>query len=346
MRKKIFLIAGGTGGHIFPAIALTEVNKNFNYFFLLDKRTEKIIKGRNLNYFKIISSKININFFLPINILKILIGFLQSILIFKKYKPDLVIGFGGYTSIPSIFAARALNIKIIIHEQNAIMGRTNRILSGLTKNIAVTYKNTKYADKTSIYTGIPVRLKKSYKRSRSKKIRLLIVGGSQGAHIFSNLIPKIISQLNKTTKKKIALVQQVRKEDKVYLYKKYKKMKINFKLNEFFDDIYLEYSQCDLIFSRCGASTLSEIELFKKFSVLFPLPSAMNNHQYFNAVEFSKNNNCIIVNEREINLPNLSKKIEKHILLNKNSYKLEENNKTQKESSFANLVKKILAENV
>ena len=160
MRSKVFLIAGGSGGHLFPAISLTETDKTFDYYFLIDHRIEKIIRKKKLKYFKIFSSSLKINPLLPIMLAKIILGFLQSLFIFIKHKPNIVVGFGGYTSIPSILAAKILKIKILIHEQNAVMGKTNRLLSYLTKNIALTFKNTKYAKNYSIHTGIPVRPKK------------------------------------------------------------------------------------------------------------------------------------------------------------------------------------------
>merc|ERR1711991_64008 len=153
-------------GHLFPAIALAQNDEDFEYFFLLDKRTEQIAKKKKLKYFKILSSPIKLNFSLPSSLLKIFIGFVESILVLLKHKPDLVIGFGGYTSIPSILAARILKIEIIIHEQNAIMGRTNRLLSYLTNNIALTFQNTIYAKKSAIYTGIPIRKKRKYKAKK------------------------------------------------------------------------------------------------------------------------------------------------------------------------------------
>ena len=145
-------------------------------------------------------------------LVKIILGFLQSLLLFIKHKPKIVVGFGGYTSIPSILAAKILKIKILIHEQNAVMGKTNRLLSYLTKNIALTFKNTKYAKNCSIHTGIPVRPKKKA-NSKSKLKRIFVVGGSQGAKIFSKLVPKLIENLSSRSKKKLIVVQQVRKED-------------------------------------------------------------------------------------------------------------------------------------
>ena len=299
MRSKVFLIAGGSGGHLFPAISLTETDKTFDYYFLIDHRIEKIIRKKKLKYFKIFSSSLKINPLLPIKLAKIILGFLQSLFIFIKYKPNIVVGFGGYTSIPSILAAKILKIKILIHEQNAVMGKTNRLLSYLTKNIALTFKNTKYAKNYSIHTGIPVRPKKRA-NSKSKLKRIFVVGGSQGAKIFSKLVPKLIENFKQQIKKKLIVVQQVRKEDIELTINSYKEMKIKSIIENFFDDIYDQLNKADLIISRCGSSTLAEIELYNKFSVLFPLPSATNNHQYYNAVEFKKNNQCIICDEREL----------------------------------------------
>ncbi len=343
MRKKIFLIAGGTGGHLFPAIALSEIDNNFEYYFLLDHRTEKFIRGKKLNYFKVQSSVIKINLLLPIYLIKIVYGFLQSIRIFLKYKADLVVGFGGYTSIPSILAAKLLKIKIIIHEQNAVMGKTNRILSYLTNNVAITFPNTKYAKDCAVFTGIPVRSIKQKPVVNSKIKRLFIIGGSQGAQIFSTLIPKIISNFSDINKKNIFIVQQVRGVDQKSTAAVYNKMKIKFLIKEFFDDIYNQFNKADLIISRCGASTLAEIELYKKSSILFPLPSAMDNHQYYNANEFQKNNPCLIFDEKVLDITTeISKKIEKFIFINQNSHKIKTIKKTSQKKSLSNLVRKII----
>ena len=154
MGSKVFLIAGGSGGHLFPAISLTETDRTFDYYFFIDHRIEKIVRKKKLKYFKIFSSSLKINPLLPIMLAKIILGFLQSLIIFIKHKPNIVVGFGGYTSIPSILAAKVLKIKILIHEQNAVMGKTNRLLSYLTKNIAITFKNTKYAKNCSLIIRI------------------------------------------------------------------------------------------------------------------------------------------------------------------------------------------------
>ena len=274
---------------------------------------------------------------------KIILGFLQSLFIFIKYKPNIVVGFGGYTSIPSILAAKILKIKILIHEQNAVMGKTNRLLSYLTKNIALTFKNTKYAKNYSIHTGIPVRPKKEA-NSKSKLKRIFVVGGSQGAKIFSKLVPKLIENLSSRSKKKLIVVQQVRKEDIELTINSYKEMKIKSIIENFFDDIYDQLNKADLIISRCGSSTLAEIELYNKFSILFPLPSSTNNHQYYNAVEFKRNNQCIICDEREPNLKKISMEIEK-IVFKKKLHKIESSKKLNRKLSLLNFIKKIIVKN-
>tara|TARA_B100000963_G_scaffold246415_1_gene215791 strand:+ start:458 stop:1498 length:1041 start_codon:yes stop_codon:yes gene_type:complete len=345
MRSKVFLIAGGSGGHLFPAISLSESNKIFDYYFLIDDRIEKIIKKKKLKYFKIFSSSLKFSPLLPINLAKIILGFLQSLLIFIKHKPLLVVGFGGYTSIPSILAAKILKIKIIIHEQNAVMGKTNRFLSYLTKNIALTFKNTKYAKNCSVHTGIPVRKKKKKLQSKSKLKRIFVVGGSQGAKIFSKLIPKIIKNFSSSSKKHLIVVQQVRKEDIELTINSYKEMQIKSIIKNFFDDIYYQLDRADLIISRCGSSTLAEIELYNKFSVLFPLPSATDNHQHSNAVEFKKNNQCLICDENKFNFKKISKEIEK-IVFKKKLHKIESSRKKLNHKlSLLNFIRKIIVEN-
>lgn len=320
-KKKIFLVAGGTGGHLFPAIALSKYNKNFDYHFILDFRTEPLALKNNLKYNRIVSSNLNLTLYLPISILKIIFACIQSFIILVKHKPSLVVGFGGYTTVPTLLIAKILNIKIVLHEQNAIMGKANRFLSKFAKRVALTYKNTKFKTSNSVYTGIPIR-RNEKKKLRNKYKTILIVGGSQGAKVFSTIIPKIIRGLNDKLKKNLYIIQQVRKNEKRNIENIYKKMNIRFEVKYFFNDIYNEYNKSDIIISRCGSSTLAEIEIFRIFSVLFPLPSAMDNHQYLNALEFRKNNQCIIADENNLNIINISKIIEKKISNTKKSNKM------------------------
>ena len=298
--KNIFLVAGGTGGHLFPAVAVAQRDKTKNFIFVVDKRVEKILKKYKVKNFVVSSSKFNKNIFrLILAVFKILYGTFQSVLLIKKYKPKLVVGFGGYTSIPTILAAKIFNIQTLIHEQNAIMGKTNRLLSKISNKTAISFNSTKYAKKDAIFTGVPIRVFKKKKIKKDKK-RVLVLGGSQGAKIFSQIIPKVLIGIKQEYLKNLMIVQQTRKEDKTILESTYNKLNVKCTVKEFFDDVQNEIYNSDIVIARCGASTLAEIEYCKKFSLLFPLPTAMDDHQLENAKQFKKKNDCQIYNQNNI----------------------------------------------
>ncbi len=338
MNKVIFFVAGGTGGHLFPAIAVSQSFENSQSHFLIDKRTEKILLGKNLKYHVISSGKLEKSLYkIPFSIIKIFYGFIYSFYLIIKLKPSLIVGFGGYTSIPTILAAKVLNKKILIHEQNSIMGKTNRFLSKISTKIAITYKNTIFAHKSAIFSGIPIRnFKVKKKINKNNKKTVLIFGGSQGAKIFSEIIKNIILLMDKSLLKKIYIVHQVKKEDLKSMENFYQSLNVKFKLRSFFTNIYEEMNDSDLIISRCGASSLAEIEFFKKFSILIPLPSSANNHQYYNAVEFKKNNYCEIIDQSNINNDKLVKIINSNLFEKKNKQ-----NKQKRKTKKMSLVKVI-----
>ena len=339
--NKVFLVAGGSGGHLFPALSVFEQLKDYDTLILTDKRTEKYLKKLDMKYKKIFTARLKINIFLIFNLLKLFLSILDNIRIILKRKPDIIIGFGGYTSIPTIIAAKILNKKIIIHEQNAVMGKTNRILSKLADIVAITFPRTKFAPKNAIYTGIPLRKKKKISNLKTNKKRIFIVGGSQGAKIFSEIIPELLKNFDKSLLKKLIIVQQARDDDLEQIKKKYKSLKVEHEIEEFFYNIYEQYYNADLIICRCGASTLAEIEIFSKPCLLFPLPSSMNNHQYYNAKEFKKNNTCFILDENNLSVKSLSQKVENLIFLGKKKKKLYSIESNIQKISFTDLMKRV-----
>ena len=167
INKKIFLVAGGTGGHLFPAIAVAQRDKKNEYFFIIDNRVEEYLKKFDFKYSIISSSRLEKNFFkIPLVFPKIFLGILKSIYLIYKFKPSLIIGFGGYTSIPTILAAKILRIKTLLHEQNALMGRTNRLLSRLCDSLAVGFKKYKIFQKKThtIQAHLQGYLRKKYSK--------------------------------------------------------------------------------------------------------------------------------------------------------------------------------------
>lgn len=339
--NKVFLVAGGSGGHLFPALSALDQLKDYDNLILTDKRTEQYLKKLGVKYRKIITARLQVDIFLIFNLIKLFYSILDNILIILKKKPDIIIGFGGYTSIPTLIAAKILKKKIIIHEQNAIMGKTNRMLSKIADIVAVTFPKTKFAPDNAIYTGMPLRKKKKITNFKTEKKRIFIVGGSQGAKVFSRIIPESLKKFDESLLNKLIIIQQARDDDLEEVKKKYQTLNVEHKVEKFFYNIYEEYYNADLIVCRCGASTLAEIDIFSKPCLLFPLPSSMNNHQYCNAKEFEKNNICFILDENNLSAESLSKKIVKLIFLEKKKKKLYNNRKNIQKISFTDLMKRV-----
>ncbi|MFQ3360517.1 MAG: undecaprenyldiphospho-muramoylpentapeptide beta-N-acetylglucosaminyltransferase [Alphaproteobacteria bacterium] len=323
--KKIIIVAGGSGGHVFPSIAVIDelIDSSFEILMITDKR--------GLNYknlfpnitIRVIESdtpfgKNNLKKILFL--FKIIPGLLLSFWILLKFSPRLIIGFGGYPSFPPIMIAYLLRIPIIIHEQNLIMGRANRFLGNLAKKILISQKDTKnilpkHYNKT-LLVGNPIRKEICRLRSthaplyeHTNKFNILIFGGSQGASIFSNLIPLSLSLLPSELRSNINIVQQVVKKDLSLLEEKYKELSIPAKIETFFDNLPLYMHEADIIISRAGATSIDEFRVIGKPSILIPLSHSIDNDQYINAKKLENDGACILVEEKDLNEKFLSNQI-------------------------------------
>ena len=331
-KKLIFLVTGGSGGHFFPALSIKERYENdYEFLFLIDKRVSKIIDKNTINYVEILPPRYSTSTLLFIkNLLKITYSCIKIFSLYQKKRPKVVIGFGGYTTIFPVIIARLMRIKVIIHEQNAILGKANRLLKFFSNKVAVSFKKTKFSSKNAVFTGMPTRCKKNYSNKKINKFVILVLGGSQGAKFFSELLPSTLSYFTRKEINRIYLIQQCRHEDKIFLEKKLFNLGVNHETANFFTDIHEKILISDLIISRCGSSTLAEISLYNKSSFLFPLSSAVDNHQYLNAVEFKKTNNCIIFEEKELDYSIFSTKIKKRIFYKSDQTKIVKTDNTTK----------------
>ncbi|MAC60976.1 MAG: undecaprenyldiphospho-muramoylpentapeptide beta-N-acetylglucosaminyltransferase [SAR116 cluster bacterium] len=320
---NIGLACGGSGGHISPALTLADsLRKNkFNPHFFTDIRGVHLI---NPNSCSIISSgSPSVKGFKKFyNIMKLVIGIFQSIYYLNRNKICLVIGFGGYTSVPTVIAAKILKIPSVIHEQNKILGKANRFCLLLCEKIALSF-DLKFKLKNSkkqILTGNPISKAfekvgdKQYLPLSRKRITLLIIGGSQGAKIFSEILPKTIELLPQKIKDKIYIYHQCRYEDKEKIITFYKKIKINYKVESFFDRIYNYFEEADLIISRSGGSTIAEIAAARRPSILIPFPYSTDNHQMENALEFKSKNAAILIEQKKLNEKYLLKTLNKLLI--------------------------------
>lgn len=297
-RQPIILAAGGTGGHIFPAEALAEVlmSQGERVVLITDSRFAQFKTGalakveiRTIRAGTVGGSlykKIKGGVFLGL-------GILQARKMLKELKPKVVVGFGGYPSFPTVFAAPKLGIPTVIHEQNSVLGRANRLLAPRVSRIAMSFPDTQmlaqqYVSKISM-TGNPVRTSiRALKDvpyasiSQDGKMHLLVTGGSLGATVFSEVVPAALAKLPAGLRARIRIDQQCREADIVQCTQLYKQMGVNVDLAPFFVDLPARLAGSHLVIARAGASTVSELAAAGRPGILVPLPSAMDNHQYYN----------------------------------------------------------------
>ncbi len=328
MKKNIniALAAGGTGGHIFPAISLAKELKKRGYepIIISDKRYK--------NYE--VTSKYDIKSeILPlghmrsglINKLKasfqLLVSFFKAIKIIKKNNIKCIIGFGGYPSFPSVKAAQFLGVKTIIHEQNSILGRANKMLLNKVNALAISFHHTigfedKYKSKI-YYTGNPIRPEIQAVSALpypdfndNSKLHILITGGSQGAKIFSKTIPQAIKLLPLEFRRRVRVDQQCRPEDLENVKRIYNELDIDAELSTFFSDIPNRIASTHLIICRSGASSLAEASASGRPLIMVPLPNSKDNHQMVNAVSFEDMGAGIVMAQDSFGPENLALKIE------------------------------------
>ncbi|MFN3603388.1 MAG: UDP-N-acetylglucosamine--N-acetylmuramyl-(pentapeptide) pyrophosphoryl-undecaprenol N-acetylglucosamine transferase [Leptonema sp. (in: bacteria)] len=309
MKAKTLIVAGGTGGHISPGIALyEELNQNQIPSIFVTLKTNKnysdFIK-KNIQPKYILAPKFSdIFLFLPL----LLIGIIQSIGILLKEKVQIVIGMGGYPSIPVLLASLVLGKKIYLCEQNVVMGRTTKVFSKFAKNVFLTFPlETEFSKKDSHYvlTGAPFRqelFEYAMKfRNQNPKIKtILVLGGSQGAKQLNEMIMNFWKEYPKISKQFQWIVQTGEKNLEDF---KSQVEKISFKKQitffGFSSNIYEFYTKADLLICRSGSGILSEALLFCIPVITIPYPYAKDNHQLKNAEFIEKNQMGILLNTKE-----------------------------------------------
>ncbi|QJC36442.1 undecaprenyldiphospho-muramoylpentapeptide beta-N-acetylglucosaminyltransferase [Enterobacteriaceae endosymbiont of Donacia simplex] len=338
--KKILIVAGGTGGHIYPAlnIAYKFIKEGWQVRWLgtSSRMESKIIPKKNIYIYliKFFRFKNKNIFSIIITIIKLLISTYKSITIYKRYKPNLVLTMGSYISGPSGLAAWLCNIPLIIHEQNSIPGITNKILSTIATVKMQAYPNTL---NNAILVGNPISKKiiklSLYKRSIlkiHKPIHVLITGGSQGA----NIINKIGIELAKILKNKISILHQVGKGNLKKIFYEYKKNIIdNLILKEYIKNIDKAYKWADIIICRSGAMTVSEITAIGLPAIFIPFQHE-DKQQYFNAMNLKKIGAAKIYEQNNLNINKIANTIlslntKKIVYMGSKSYKLSIINSTE-----------------
>ena len=243
-------------------------------------------------------------------------GILQSVLILRKIKPDAVVGFGGYAAFPASFAAGILKIPLILHEQNSVLGGANRVLGKRASLIATTFPDVERIPEgiKTEYTGVPVRpeilaARDQPYRPAAETFNLLIFGGSQGAAVFSRVLPAALTQLPEDIKKRLRISQQCRAADLPAVQKTYENSGLKPELAPFFTDMADRLTQAHLVICRAGASSIAELSVAGRPALIVPILRSADSHQLKNALFITKNNGAFLCEEPDFTPEYLSGKI-------------------------------------
>lgn len=310
LKYRVLFAGGGTGGHLFPALAVAEALKELlPEVDILFAGNKKKIEGRIVPkygykfkplWIQGFARRLTLdNVLFPV---KLLVSGIQSLLINMKFKPIVAVGSGGYVSGPAIWGAKVMGAKIILLEQNSYPGVTTRMLSKYADEIHLSYEDSKkyFVNKEKLFlTGCPtlVRDKKDQievdHRNRNRK-KLVVLGGSGGAKSINEAIAQIIPDL---VKEDIVITWQT---GDTYFenYKGFQKEHI--KVVPFIHDMITEYNEADLVIARAGATTIAELSNLGKASILIPSPNVAENHQYFNAKSIADAGGCILIEDKDI----------------------------------------------
>jgi len=354
VKKKLLISTGGSGGHTIPAITLYEHLKNDCEIFLTtDKRGAKYINKNIYNYKLIEIPRISKNFFkLPYILLFLIVSFFKSFFFIKKNNIQVLISTGGYMSLPLCLSAKILKIKIYLFEPNIVIGRSNKFFIKFSEKIISYSKNLKNFPekyKHKIFLIDPLLRKKIYQEKRNfenkikKPFTILIIGGSQGAEFFDNQISELMIDLSKDLK--ISIFQQITNETITKLLKeKYTKAGIKNELFSFDEEIFKKYNQVDFAITRSGASTISELIFFNVPFLAIPLPKSKDNHQFYNAKEYTDKKLCWLVNQSDYKKENLKEFI-LNLIQNSDNYFEKKNNmiKFSYQNTWNNINQKLLA---
>ena len=318
------LAAGGTGGHLTPAFALAqELDARGHHVALITDERGAAIPGKPdfmpahvlpagrfgknpLGWFK--------------GVMAVLKGRSMAKQIYQSFQPTAVVGFGGYPALPALLGANAAGVPSVVHEQNAVLGRVNRLLAGRVDAIATSYPDVerlkdKHLSKTHL-VGNPVRAEVLELRDEPFPaftaegiFRVLVTGGSQGARVLSEIVPDGLSMLAPALRSRLQVTQQCRAEDIDAVRQRYAAHDIPAELGTYFEDMQARLADTHLFIGRAGASTIAEVTAVGRPAILVPLPFATDDHQAANTREITKAGGARMIRQQRFEAKELAKQI-------------------------------------
>ncbi len=322
---KFVLAAGGTGGHMIPAHALAAELKARGHAVLLisDERGARfpgLFKGVPVHILP--AGRLGGG---PIGWLKalnaIVRGRAEAKNIYREHRPDAVVGFGGYPAFPALLAASALHIPAVLHEQNAVLGRVNRMLAGDAEAIGLAYDQIdrlkpKYRDKC-VLLGNPVRAEVARLGElpfppfdEIAPLKILVTGGSQGASVLGRVVPEGLGLLEPSLRRRLQVVQQARPDDIERVRGQYADLGIPAELTTYIEDMPAKLGDAHLVIGRAGASTIAELTAAGRPAILVPYAAATDDHQAANAREMVKAGGARAIGEDQFTPERLARQIE------------------------------------
>ena len=325
---RLIIAGGGTGGHLFPGIAIAEEamarNEGCRVLFIGTGRPfeSKILAAKGF-----CQEKINVLGIKGMGVLKqagavlrLPAAIQRSIAILHKFRPNLVLGLGGYSSGPVVIAAWLLRIPRVLHEQNLLPGITNRLLSAFANRIYVSFDNTRFPrfrQKLRI-TGNPVRREfleglaatesPDETNCSNRRFTVMVVGGSQGAHSLNMAVIEAVSHLSNTHR--YQFIHQTGEADEAQVRQAYRHHGISADVGPFFNDMAGRYQRADLVICRAGATTIAELTIMGKGVIFIPFPYAADDHQALNAAGLVSENAAEMIREKDLSGKLLAHKIE------------------------------------
>jgi len=324
----IALAAGGTGGHIFPAEALARelLGRGCRVVLITDKRGAKFGDDLPVPVYRVRASAMGAGVIGKArSILEMGIGVLQSRFWLGKLRPDVVVGFGGYPSIPTLYAAAHMGIPIVLHEQNAVLGRANRAMLAKAKTVATSFPQLKGVGSNIgaklVYTGNPVRPAFMSHRATPYPIpeggvfRILVMGGSLGARVFSTVVPQALALLPEHLRRRIVIAQQCRKEDMESAKLAFAAAGVDVEVSPFFRDVPERMASAHLLMCRAGGSTIAELTVIGRPAILVPYPHGHAGEQMVNAESVAEAGGAWIIPEHAFTPEALAVRLESLIVL-------------------------------
>jgi UDP-N-acetylglucosamine--N-acetylmuramyl-(pentapeptide) pyrophosphoryl-undecaprenol N-acetylglucosamine transferase len=296
----IVLAAGGTGGHMFPAEALAEelLAQGMRLALITDRRggafegANQAVETHRVHAAAVAGRG---SFRRAWSLVQLARGTIEAKSLLNHLRPRAVVGFGGYASLPTMLAACWSGIPTLIHEQNAVLGRANRLLARRVDRVATSFERTrgvaaKVRTKT-VRVGMPVRSPFAAVRSRpfpgmegNQSLNLLVLGGSQGARVFARVVPQAVERLAEVWRLRLKVCQQCRPEDAEEVRATYARIGVEAELSTFFRDVPERMAAAHLLVARAGASTVGEVMIAGRPAILVPYPHAADDHQTANAL--------------------------------------------------------------